>query len=395
MFLKRSDKNNSLEQHPKPNKTKCNHPNAKADKYERVPLWSKILLIMFAVSAVLYITMCISKEFSNFFNTSVAFVFRFIFAKITNIIPLSVAEIFIVSLPVTLILLIRYFAKKRCKTPKQTVVSLVCILSIASVFLSSFVLTFAAGYRGNTLDENLDIKREKLSANDLYITAEYLVERIDSLHTKIQFADDGFSVMPYSLDVMNKKLLDAYASFSHKHTFISNFNSRLKPVIFSEVMSYAHITGVYTFFTGESNLNVDFPDYTIPYTAAHELAHQRGIAREDEANMIAFLVSLESDDDYIKYCAYVNMFEYIISALSKADRTLSRQIWKKLPKKVYQEQLAYDRFFEKYQKSVTSQVSGAVNDAYLKGQGTEGEKSYGMVVDLTVAYLKKQQLIPQ
>jgi hypothetical protein len=111
--------------------------------------------------------------------------------------------------------------------------------------------------------------------------------------------------------------------------------------------------------------------------------------------MIAFLVCLESDDAYIRYCAYVNMFEYLISALSKADKTLARERWKQLPKAVYSEQIAYSNFFKKYEKSVTSQVSGVVNDAYLKGQGTEGERSYGMVVDLTVAFLKDKNLISE
>ena len=156
----------------------------------------------------------------------------------------------------------------------------------------------------------------------------------------------------------------------------------------SEAMSYAHITGVYTFFTGESNINVGFPDYTIPYTSAHELAHQRGIAREDEANMVAFLVCMESDDPYIQYSAYLNVYEYVASALYSADRDLYREVRAKLSAKVYGEQVAYSKFFEKYRKSVTSQVSGAVNDAYLKTQGTAGSVSYGMVVDLAVAYYR-------
>ena len=161
----------------------------------------------------------------------------------------------------------------------------------------------------------------------------------------------------------------------------------------SEAMSYSHITGVYTFFTGEANINVKFPDYTIPYTAAHELAHQRGFAKEDEANMIAFLVCLESDDIYIQYSAYLNMFEYVGAALYKADKKMYSEIRDMLDKTILNEMRAYNVFFDKYSESVASQVSGTVNDVYLKTQGTEGQISYGMVVDLTVAYLKNNGLI--
>jgi hypothetical protein len=285
-------------------------------------------------------------------------------------------------------IVIWYLWKFRCNTRKSTLVSLVCIVSVASMFLSSFILTFSAGYRGTTLDQKLEIDADAVSAQDLYNSADYLSDRINELSKNITYKANGFSEMPYSFEEMNKRLIDAYDKYSKGHYFINNYYSRLKPVLISEVMSYAHITGVYTFFTGESNLNVGFPDYTLPYTAAHELAHQRGIAREDEANMIAFLVCMESDDTYIRYCAYVNMYEYVASALYKADKELFREADAHLPRSVYNEQVAYSKFFKKYSQSVTSQISGTVNDIYLQSQGTVGKKSYGMVVDITVAYLK-------
>ncbi len=365
------------------------------NKYEKVPLWSKIALILAAVCAVIYLISCFSQKFADMFNIHISFVFRFLLAKISSLLPFSLAEAVLISLPILLFLAIRYLWLFCCNTRKATKISIICIFSIASMFFSSFVLTFATGYRGTSLEEKLDIQAEAVDAEDLYLSAEYLVEKINYLSKQISYSDDGFSQMPYSLNEMNAKLIDAYDTFSQKHTFIKNYSSRLKPVMLSEAMSYAHITGIYTFFTGESNINIKFPDYTIPYTAAHELAHQRGIAKEDEANMIAFLVSIGSDDSYIQYSAYVNMYEYVANALYRADRKLFKKVNSKLETSVYKEQVAYSKFFDKYEKSVTAQVSGAVNDVYLKGQGTEGKKSYGMVVDLTVAYLKNQALIPK
>ena len=351
-------------------------------------MWSKVALIVAALSALLYIVICISPEFADFFNWYIGGFFRFIFAQITNILPFSLAEAMLILIPVLLFLIIRNVWIYRCNTRKATIVTLLCVLSAASIFFSSFVFTFAAGYRGTSLDEKLEIKVEKIDKHDLYNTTVYLIGEINKLSPEIEYDSEGFSVMPYSISNMNDKLIAAYDVFANEYGIVNNFNSRLKPVLLSEAMSYAHITGIYTYFTGESNINVGFPDYTIPYTAAHELAHQRGIAREDEANMIAFLVSLCSDDVYIRYCAYVNMYEYVGNALYKADKEMFRQAYRMLDSNVRGEQAAYNSFFEKYTESVTSQVSGAVNDIYLQSQGTEGAKSYGMVVDLTVAYLK-------
>ena len=365
-----------------------NHKKINHDKYERVPLWSKISLVVAALSLIIYIVTCLIRGFADFFNEYIGGFFRFLFAQITNLLPFSLAEIAILSIPVWLVIIIRYVWIYRCNSRRATIVTLICIFSIASMFFSSFVLTFSAGYRTTGLDERLEIKRENINKYDLYNTAEYLIEEINKLSPEIEYDSEGFSVMPYTFSEMNDKLIDAYNIFTDDHKFINNFQSKLKPVLISEAMSYAHITGIYTYFTGESNINVNFPDYSIPYTAAHELAHQRGIAREDEANMMAFLVSLCSDDTYIRYCAYVNMYEYVANALYSADKALFREVDKKLDPKVIGEQIAYSQFFKKYSESVTSQVSGTVNDIYLQVQGTEGKKSYGMVVDLTVAYLK-------
>ena len=194
--------------------------------------------------------------------------------------------------------------------------------------------------------------------------------------------------MPYSLETLNRKLNDTYARFCEDHDFITHVNGRVKPVLVSEAMSYMHITGVYSFFTGEANLNVNFPDYTLPFTAAHEMAHQRGIAREDEANFMAFLICTSSDDPYIRYSGYLNMYEYVASALARADYDAFRMVSAHLNLEVRGEITAYNQFFKTYENSTASKVSGTVNNSYLQSQGTPGTKSYGMVVDLAVAYYK-------
>ncbi len=363
------------------------------EKYEKIPLFFKIALGVAVASVLIYILSRISVGFSDFFNLHISSLFRFLFALVTNIFPFSVAEILIILLPILTGLLIWYLLKFRCKTAKAARTSVLCILSAATMIFSSFVLCFSTGYQTSSLDEKMGIESEAVYPQELYQAAQYLLNKSNELAADLEFDENGASIMPYDFWTMNAKLLDAYESFCQEYDFIHHFHSRLKPVMLSEPMSYTHITGVYTFFTGESNINVNFPDYTIPYTAAHEMAHQRGIAREDEANMMAFLVCIRSDDKYIQYSAYLNMYEYVASALNKADKTLYKEVRATMDPLVRSEQVAYNKFFKKYTQSVASKVSGAVNNAYLISQGTPGKKSYGMVVDLTVAYLKNENLI--
>jgi hypothetical protein len=291
-------------------------------------------------------------------------------------------------LPVILVSLIIFGLNRYSESWKDVFIFCGAVLSALALAMSTFFIGFAPAYRGKALNEKLGIERRDVSAEDLYDTALILSSKINAETSKIVYGSDGFSVMPYGINEMNKKLLDAYDKICDKYDFVQRLESRIKPVMLSEPMSYTHITGVYTFFTGEANLNVKFPDYTLPYTAAHELAHQRGIAKEDEANFLAFLVCIESNDPYIRYSAYVNLYEYVASALASADRQLYLKAAATLPDLVLTEQYAFSDFFDKYRDSTASEISETVNNTFLVMHGTEGVKSYGMVVDLAVAYYK-------
>ena len=363
-------------------------------KYERLPTVCLVLYGLGALCLVLYVIMMNSVTFAEWFNSTVSAFLRGFLAALTNWIPFSLGELVIWLLPLLLFLVLRHAIRRRCDTWRTAAVYVGILLSAVVTVFSVFVLTFAAGYRTAPLDQKLELNREKVSAPELYDTAVILIDAINRETAEIEFYEDDFSIMPYSAEDMNTRLGDAYRTFSASHDFISHTNSRVKPVLVSEVMSHMHITGVYSFFTGEANINVNFPDYTIPYTAAHELAHQRGIAREDEANFVAFLVCIGSDDPYIRYSGYLNVYEYVASALWKADKELYYKAVAHLNQEVKAEMTAYNRFYDKYKESTVSQVSGTINNSYLQSQGTPGTKSYGMVVDLAVAYYKAARQAP-
>ena len=358
---------------------------------ERLPIWSIVLFALTGVSLLLSLVFRLSPAFSDFFNRYISQFLRQFLAALTSFLPFSLAEILLMLSPLLVGILIAYAWRTHTASRRAMGVYVLKLLSVACVFFILFVTVFSAGYYGTPLShpDKLDLDRRNVSAEELYDTGLHLVESIHREQANVQFGEKDFSVMPYSRKEMNQKLMAAYEDFCETHHFIATFSSRVKPVILSRAMSYTHITGVYSFFTGEANLNVDFPDYTLPFTAAHELAHQRGIAREDEANFIAYLVCISSDDAYIRYCGYLNLYEYVASALYRADPDLYFELLDQLPMTVRYELAAYSEFFDQYRDSVVGEISGTVNDLYLKGNGTEGTQSYGLVVDLAVAYDKK------
>lgn len=363
-----------------------NKPDKNPIKFPKLPI---VFIGILVFSIIVYIISVISPAFADFFNSYPGAATRAILAWTTNLFPLSVAEILIISLPALIALIAVLAYKKYCNTRRDAIIFTVSLLSSVSLLFSTFILAFGCGYHGRTLDQKMGLDKKDVAPDELEDTAAWLAEEVNSLSSQLTYMEDGFSDMPYSIYEMNQKLIDAYDKICEEYDFIQKLHSSVKPVMLSEAMSYTHITGVYTYFTGEANINISFPDYTIPYTAAHELAHQRGISREDEANFVAFLVCAASDDPYIRYSGYLNLYEYVASALYSHTEAYKR-VYFTLDPQVIGEMRAYSEFFNKYRDSAAGKVSEKVNDTFLQVQGTVGTKSYGMVVDLAVAYRKSE-----
>lgn len=309
---------------------------------------------------------------------------RALLALITSWLPFSLGETVIVMLPV-LVLFTFVISFTRRELGDRILHTLVVILT---VMYTLFVLSFAPAYGTSSADKLFELTDAPVDADELYSAAIILTNEINELCDDIDYDYASFSRMGYDLDVLGDKLISAYDSLADEYDFLFNFRSRLKPIALSNIMTYTHISGVYTYYTGETNINTNFPDYTLPYTCAHEMAHQRGFAREKEANLVAFLVCESSSDAYVAYSGKLSMLEYIMNALYTADRELYADVFYSLDIRVRCEMAAYSEFFDKYRDSTASEVAGAINDTYLKSNGqSEGERSYGLVVDLAVAYI--------
>ncbi len=359
-------------------------------KIKPFPLPLIIIYSAAAISTVIYFLFSLSESFSDSVMKYLGSPIRFLLAKATNLIPFSLAEFCLIFAPVILVSLSVVAIRKYSSTWRDTGAFMLRAGAFILLIWIIFVLGFAGGYKGTSLDVKLGIERQKVSPAELESTAKILRDEVNALSAEINFIPNGESLMPYSFNRMLEKLNDAFEAFAKKENFITHFRSRPKQVVLSEPWTYTHISGVYTFFTGESNINMNFPDYTLPYTTAHEMAHQRGISREDEANFVAFLVCAGSDDAYIRYSGYLSLYEYVRSALYSADKDAYSELRKGEALPVQYEMYSYSLFFDKYRDNVVADVSGSVNNTFLQSQGTPGTKSYGMVVDLAVAYYRSE-----
>ena len=163
-----------------------------------------------------------------------------------------------------------------------------------------------------------------------------------------------------------------------------------KMLVSSRLMSILDFTGFFFPFTGEALLNVDSPECLIPATILHELAHQRGIAEEDECNFVAILAGLRCDDPVYRYSSALLGFIHLGNALYSADPETYYAIRAALTDSVsadLADNSAYWAQFDSPLDQAAVKVSNTVYEGFLQSYDqTDGLRTYGRCVDLLVAY---------
>ena len=84
------------------------------------------------------------------------------------------------------------------------------------------------------------------------------------------------------------------------------------------------LAGLYNPLTGTAHVNLNDQAYMLSFTMCHELAHQAGYAREDEANYIAYKACMSGDAAF-RFSGSFNMLLYAMDALYALDRPAWRQ----------------------------------------------------------------------
>lgn len=350
------------------------------------PLWSRIVLCLFPAAVLLHIGFILSESFAESYSRTVGHFFRTVLASLTNMFPMSVAEAIIIYVPFILASLIIFVVKMEEDSPAfiRLVSGLVAVITLVYTI---FTATFAAGFYVRDIGEYFGIERREISIDELYEATTITVNELNETYSEIEGRGMNATTMGMDYDELNASLLVAFDDLYGEYAHPPKMTSRVKPIVLSEPMTYTHISGVYTFFTGEANINVNYPDFVIPYTAAHELSHQRGVSREDEANFVAFLVCSRSNDAYVRYSGYLNMFQYMSSALASVSYEKYAEVCAGLDDGIIEELVSYSSFFDKYRDNIAANVSDTVNDSYLTVMSGTDSRSYGMVVDLASLYL--------
>lgn len=342
---------------------------------------------LFIIIGLLYFISDISYAAADFLNGTLCHAFRILMARIGDIFPFSLLEAFIICLPVIIFLVI-YKAVRAFSDPAKRLRFIIDLAAFILLIYSGHLLALGVAHNTTPLSERMGLSEVEVSEENLADTLTDLVNELNSLAPAVSRDADGVFIHGRSYDEVSEIICPLYDSFAEQYGLPRGYSSRAKGVRNGWAMSYLGITGIYSYITGEANVNTYYPDYVTLFTTAHEMSHQRGILRENEANFVAYILLSSSEDESLRYSAALNMYSYFASALYRTDKDTYLQIVSSLSDTVKTDIRAANAVSDKYGDTFIEDISEWINDLYLESSGSEGVISYSRVVELVLAYRK-------
>ena len=122
----------------------------------------------------------------------------------------------------------------------------------------------------------------------------------------------------------------------------------------------------------------------------HEIAHQLGYAKENEASFVAFLACKNSGDNNFLYSAYFEMYrDALFECRLTPNKEMTEMISKNIHPRVRWDIRDLRLYLLRNQNFIEPFMSGAY-DSYLKlNNQPKGKATYNEVIAYLVAYMKK------
>lgn len=258
------------------------------------------------------------------------------------------------------------------------------VLAVALWVYTGYTLLWGINYYADTFSQMSGLEGRKTTPQELADLLDYFGSECNALSDAVPRDRDGLYQGDSS--TLFQRSRSQYAALYGEFSCLDMEESIPRPMFYSKIMSAIGFTGFFFPFTGESLVNVDAPACLVPATILHELAHQRHVAPEDEANFLAVVVGMHSNDPEFHYSSALMGYIHLSNALYSADRDLWQEVDGRLNDQVREDLKYNNRFWARHQTPACD-AAEAVYSSFARSYGQEDiMKSYGACVDLIAAY---------
>ena len=306
---------------------------------------------------------------------------RFIFGWL----PFSFGDLFYA---VTIIYATRWIIIHRKRLIEDTKNWLLDVIAAIAIFYFAFHLLWAFNYYRLPLHENLELQADYTTEELIQVT-QNLIDKSNAIHLDIT-KDDSLKVeFSYSKKDILKMAPDGYVQLKKTYPHLEYSSKSIKTSLFSTPLTYMGFSGYLNPFTNEAHIDGLIPVYKFPTTVCHEIAHQLGYAKENEANFIGSLAAISHDDVYFKYSGYTFALRHCLFEIFRRDPILYETLVEKVHIGILKNYQEVQLFWDSYQNPAEPLFKKTYDTFLQANNQKEGMKSYSYVVALYVNYFNE------
>ncbi len=246
-----------------------------------------------------------------------------------------------------------------------------------------FNLLWGLNYNRPSLAITLGLKIRQPTGLELDTLATDLMHKLDQ---------SAAQVGPEDWDSLRRKkrlfsgAINSYETYPSTQPALRYLIPSVKPSLYSYPGNYLGFQGYYNPFTGEAQVNTTIPPFLEPFVTTHEIAHQLGYAREQEANFIAVLVCDRSIDPAFRYSMYLDLFLYTLGEIALKDTARARLYKERAPRQAQDDIAAYRTFLREHRNPLERAVMWLYGEFLRANNQPNGKYTYNEVVSWVIAY---------
>ena len=332
-----------------------------------------ISVVLLAAAAALSCAARMIPGFAQTYSVTVFPVLQNTLGRAAGLVSFSVSEILCLLLPVLIIIDI-IICRHRLRR------FMAHLLLLVSVLLFVYTANCGVNYHRDPFIPYEDYESAQFTDDQLADFCEYTVLQLVLNPDRSEYA------YPDSAGLA-EEAVRSMESLSFVYPQLAGFYpvpKQLRPL--SRFFSMMGVSGIYSPFMIEANINGEMEGMEKPFTACHELSHLRGYMDEGQANFIGWLACIGSDDPAFRRSGWLIAWIYAGNALARTNPEAYAELAAELPEEAIEELVANNEFWSTHENKA-SEIQDKVNDAYLKSNGQKnGIESYGQVTTLMLLW---------
>ncbi len=346
--------------------------------------WITVIALAAAIKIFSLFPDAVEKYYANGVYPVISGTQRILFGWI----PFSIGDILYAV--VIIWLLVRLFKMVRLVTRRKTtrqywINTLAKTGFIVLVVYVSFNLLWGLNYNRKGVSRQLSLVVSEYSKYDLEVLMDELVQRLNMLDSTARI---DRPMLAQKRELFNGAI-DAYKNLANRFPIIHYSFRSVKPSLFSYLGNYMGYTGYYNPFTGEAHVNTTVPLFVQPFTTCHEIGHQLGYAKENEANFAGFLAARSSTNPTFRYSVYFDMYSYSRYHLYTMDSVAAKKRDSLLRPGVKQDYRELREFVRSHRNPVEAVIDKLYGQYLKANEQPKGRLTYSEVIAWLISYYTK------